>query len=84
MNYENAWNIAKKLFPTWPGFNRLNLSAAERLQIKGCLQNAENWLSALAEASDRKIQLRKSDSGITEWTSSIDLKSDGPKDDIQP
>jgi hypothetical protein len=74
--YANVWETAQKLIPKWPGFRRLNPSEEERARIEVCLQSAENWFTALDEFSNGKIEFRETDSGIAEWSATIDLKSD--------
>jgi hypothetical protein len=81
--YSQVWQAAKTLIPEWAGFRRLSLSKEERLKIENCLQNALDWFSALHEASNGKMEFQESESGIIEYSATIDLTDEDEKGNLQ-
>jgi len=83
LKYATVWDAAKILIPEWAGFRRLNLSAEERVRIQACLQDALDWFTALEQVSNGNVEIRESESGIIEYSATIDLKAEKEKGDLQ-
>lgn len=73
--YQEVWAQAKAAIPDWPGFQRLYLSAEDRLAVDAAEQDAADSLGELLGMADQ-VEVDHAGDGTASFTVTFDLDDD--------